>query len=156
LHSILTYNYKKTIKMDILTQENQCRTMVHDYSACAIINYQSNVITDYSACAIINYQLISKVNQLTSKVNQLILIRSRIYLRKQMASCVLSTSKHFQYLKIHLPRCFRQGEKCSPKSAFFRTIINFKGLQQNVKKPATFFKKMTGFCSIINKLISIM
>jgi DNA-binding helix-hairpin-helix protein with protein kinase domain len=41
------------------------------------------------------------------------------HLRRQMASCVLSTSKHFQCLKTTCPFCFMQGEKRAPKSAFF-------------------------------------
>jgi hypothetical protein len=137
------------IKMDILTSKNQCLTKVQavqayrasaidyhqsnvmvTYRASVISNNQSNVIIDYRASATINYQLNAKVNRLTSKVNKLMLIRLRIYLHLQMASCVLSASKHFQFLKIHLPLCFGQGEKCSPKSAFFKKIINFKGLQQ--------------------------
>jgi hypothetical protein len=51
-----------------------------------------------------------KVNPANPKVNKNNIQSARgFHLRRQMASCVLSTSKRFQYLKTPCPRCFMQG-----------------------------------------------
>ncbi|KAA6333407.1 hypothetical protein EZS27_018169 [termite gut metagenome] len=41
-----------------------------------------------------------------------------IYLRRQLASCILRCLKYFKHRKITYPHCFMQGVKTLPKSAF--------------------------------------
>jgi hypothetical protein len=54
----------------------------------------------------------AKVNRANSKVNKTKIQSARgFHLRRQMASCVLSTSKRFQYLKTTCPRRFMLGTK---------------------------------------------
>ncbi|MDR1895546.1 MAG: hypothetical protein LBR10_01995 [Prevotellaceae bacterium] len=86
-----------------------------------------------------------KVNQANPKVNKTnIQSAKRIYVHRHMASCVLSTSKHFQYLKITCPHASCQGEKMPPKSAFFRRY-SITGLQQQIKRRRVFTQKTVGF-----------
>jgi hypothetical protein len=56
---------------------------------------------------------ISKVSKAISKVNKVNIqfAAGGFHLRRQMACCVLSTSKRFQYLKTACPRRFMQGDK---------------------------------------------
>jgi hypothetical protein len=71
----------------------------------------------------------AKVNRANSKVNKTIIQSAcGFHLHRQMASCVLSTSKRFQYLKTTAPRCFGQGGK--PRSE----VVRFKIFDRFTKK----------------------
>ena len=70
--------------------------------------------------------LISQVISLTFNSAQ-----AEFHLHRQMASCILSTSKYFQYLKITCPICpQRHGENRAPKSAFFVKDIRLTGCRK--------------------------
>jgi hypothetical protein len=66
----------------------------------------------------------AQVNRANSKVNKTIIQSAcGFHLRRQMASCVLSTSKRFQCLKTACPSCFMQRGKRAPKSCVFNKRI---------------------------------
>jgi hypothetical protein len=68
-----------------------------------------------------------KVNKANPKVNKInIQSASRIYVHRHMASCVLSTSKHFQYLKITCPFAVCKGIKTRSEVGVFERICGYR------------------------------